>query len=135
MVDDRTRAAEELFETGLRLRKLHQWKKAAMVFNQVTVMKPDWSEAWFWEAVSLDNRGNEREAIPCYLRAIQSGLKGDLLGKALTWLASSYSKTDELEDASRYLNEAITHGGYEPQDEFLGIAKEIERRILRLSRK
>jgi len=83
---------QELFHDGLILRDLHRFKAAAKVFHEVRTLNPDFSEAWFWEAVSLDNSGNEMDAIPCYLGAIRLGVSDKLLPKAFLWLSSSYSR-------------------------------------------
>ena len=119
------------FERGMELRELHRWKRAAEEFGCARTLFPDWADAWFWEAVSLDNRGEEAKAIPLYEGAISRGLSGRWRGRAFAWLASSCSKAGNPESALKYLTDAELAGGYEPRAEFDELARQIRRRVLR----
>lgn len=121
--------SNELFEKGMKFRELHRFKVAAAVFRELRTNDPEFSEAWFWEAVSLDNRGDEINAIPCYKESIRLGLSDDLLIKAFLWLSSSLSKTGDADDAEKYLNMALDHSKFRNHDEFKLLSQKIERRI------
>ncbi len=118
-----------LFEKGMKFRELHRFKDAAAVFKELRTKDPGFSEAWFWEAVSLDNRGDEMNAIPCYKESIRLGLSDDLLIKAFLWLSSSLSKTGDSDDAEKYLNMALNHSKFRQYYEFKLLSQKIERRI------
>lgn len=123
------------FDTGMELRAKHRWKAAAEAFERARTLRPEWALAWFWEAVSLDNRGEEGRAIPRYESAIELGLPENLRGAAWTWLASSHSKVGDAVRAQRCLELAAKNGGYAPEDEYRRIRDEVERRILRLHKR
>ncbi len=120
--------ARAAFSAGLELRERHRWKVAAAAFGQALALEPQWADAAFWLAVSLDNRGQEQEAIPAYRRALELGLTSDLEPKAWTWLASSLSKVGESRAALSALGEADARGGYEPGEEFGRVSRAIRRR-------
>lgn len=101
------------------------------MFAIVTEAAPTSAEPWFWLAVTLDNRGDEEEAIPAYRRAIELGLAKDKLGKAWTWLASSLSKTGSVDEAAAALEEAERVGGYRPRAEYERVALRVRRRLER----
>jgi Flp pilus assembly protein TadD len=130
-----TPAAQEHVDAGIGYRRQHQWKKAAEAFASARQLTPDFSEGWFWEAVSLDNRGQEAEAIPRYQQALRLGLPEPLVPMALTWLASSCSKVGATGDARRWLEQAEASGGYPPETEFRDLVAEIGRRIERQDRR
>jgi Flp pilus assembly protein TadD, contains TPR repeats len=119
----------ELFEKGMRFRELHRFKSAATVFRELRTKDPQFSEGWFWEAVSLDNSGDEINAIPCYKESIRLGLSDDLLIRAFLWLSSSLSKTGDADDAEKYLILAVNHSRFKEHDEFKFLSQKIERRI------
>jgi len=119
---------EELFHEGLILRDLHRFKAAAKVFHEVRILNPDFSEAWFWEAVSHDNSGNEMDAIPCYLEAIRLGVSDELLPRAFLWLSSSYSRVGDCGQSEKYLKMAEENGNYQPKEEYELLSNKIRKR-------
>lgn len=118
-----------LFRKGMKFRELHRFKAAASVFRELRTKDPEFSDGWFWEAVSLDNIGDESNAIPCYKESIRLGLSDDLLIKAFLWLSSSLSKTGDIDEAEKYLNLAVNHSKFKQHDEFRFLSLKIERRI------
>ena len=120
--------AERAFHDGLDLRRRHRWKAAASSFERATSLCPAWAEAWFWLAVSLDNRGDERAAIPAYRNAIGLGLEDQREVQAWTWLASSLSKTGRHGEAMEAIETAEGMGGYHPSAEYRNVKHAVERR-------
>lgn len=59
---------------GLRLRDARRWKAAIDQFESAVAAEPDSSDAWYWLAVTRDNRGQEVDAIPAYRKALELGL-------------------------------------------------------------
>jgi tetratricopeptide (TPR) repeat protein len=127
--------AQDAFSRGQRLRESHRWKRAAGEFARATEFADDWAEAWFWLAVSCDNRGDETAAIPAYRRALALGLEDRLEARAWTWLASSLSKRDLPYAALAALEEAERLGGYEPADEYRQVVAATRRRVERVLRR
>ena len=112
----------------MRLRDRHRWKAAAAEFARLVEEQPTNAEAHFWLAVSLDNRGEERAAVPAYRRALALGLPSPLQERALSWLASSLSKTGAHAEAIESISNAELAGGYEPREEYERIQRSIWRR-------
>ena len=127
---------EDLFDRGMKLRELHKFKAAAKLFHEIREINQNFSEAWFWEAVSLDNGGIEKSAIPCYMEAIRLGLPDSLLPKAYLWLSSSLSIEGDIENAERTLKMAEQIKiNYDPGCEFEFISGKIKKRIARTLKK
>jgi len=121
--------SNEFFEKGMKFRKLHRFKAVAVVFRELRTEDPEFSEIWFWEAVSLDNSGDEIKAIPCYKESIRLGLSDDIMVKAFLWLSSSMSKTGDTDDAEKYLKLAVNHDKFMQHNEFEFLSQKIEKRI------
>lgn len=125
-------SGRQLIAEGLALREHRRLKAAVARFEEATEADPDLAEAWFWLAVTRDNRAQEAEAIPAYRRALDTGIEDLCMrAKAWTWLASSLSKTGEHEGALAALGQAAHLGGYEPLEEFGRLCKAIRRRSSR----
>lgn len=117
---------------GLRLREAHRWKAAVRAFERAVAAEPESPLAWFWLAVTRDNRGEEETAIPAYGKALELGLPPQEAAQAWTWLASSLSKTGEPTEALVALERADDIGGYSPSAEYEEIRSAVERRARRL---
>jgi tetratricopeptide (TPR) repeat protein len=116
------------FEQGMQLRERRRLKPAVEAFERAVADDPGDARAWFWLAVTRDNRALEAEAIPAYQQALSIGLQGDDQAKAWTWLASSYSKVGRHPDALSAVARAEALGGYEPIDEFERVVRSVKRR-------
>src|SRR2546422_11355846 len=116
------------FEDGLTLREKRLLKQAVAAFERAVESEPTHVQAWFWLAVTRDNRGQEADAIPAYERAISLGLDGEDLTRALAWLASSYSKTARHHEAVTAITRAADLGGYMPTEEFDALRRQVLRR-------
>lgn len=82
--------AAELLAEGLALRERRRLKAAAGCFRAAAAAQPGSAEAWFWLAVTLDNRAQEAEAIPAYRRALGLGIDdASRRAQAWTWLATT----------------------------------------------
>jgi tetratricopeptide (TPR) repeat protein len=126
--DDATAGAAEL-AAGLDLRRKRRLAPAVACFERAVAAAPDSAEAWFWLAVTRDNRGLEAEAIPAYRRALELGIEEvNQRAQALMWLASSLSKTGEHDAALAALATATRLGGYEPAGEYIRLRRAIWRR-------
>ena len=121
-------SAVEAFTQGMALRSRRRLKAAVASLTEAVRADPGFAEAWLWLGATLDNRAQETEAIPAYEKAISLGLDRTDRVKALTWLASSYSKTGNCGAAMKILAEAEASGGYEPIDEFDRISRSVRRR-------
>ena len=68
---------------------------------------PDDAEITFQTAVAHDNLGLERESIPFYLRALDQGLSGPDLERALLGLGSTYRGLGEYQKAEETLRRGV----------------------------
>lgn len=68
---------------------------------------PDDAEITFQTAVAHDNLGLERESIPFYLRALDQGLSGPNLERALLGLGSTYRGLGEYQKAEETLRRGV----------------------------
>ena len=112
----------DFFELGMELRRSHKWKKAVPFLLKSTTYQQPSAEKFFFLAATLDHLGEESRAIEYYRTALELGLSDEQTVKALTWLASSYSKTGDKASAIECIESAISLGGYEPKIEFINIA-------------
>lgn len=124
-------SARKHFAEGLRLRETRRWKAAIRAFEAAVAADPGSADAWYWLAVTRDNRGEEEDAIPAYREAIRLGLSAERLGRAWTWLASSLSKSGRPAEALECLAEAAAVGGYQPPAEYARIRDNVQRRAQR----
>lgn len=63
------------FQSGLELREQRCLKQAIGEFQAALEAEPDNGTIWFYLAMTHDNRGEEEEAIPCYVNAIGLGIE------------------------------------------------------------
>ncbi|CAM3548691.1 MULTISPECIES: tetratricopeptide repeat protein [Saccharibacillus] len=68
---------------------------------------PDDAEVQYQTAVAHDNSGLGREAIPFYVRAIEQGLAGADLERALLGLGSTYRYLGFYEEAEQTLRRGV----------------------------
>jgi Flp pilus assembly protein TadD len=80
------------------------------VLRQLARERPDDARVWFYLAVTLDNLGREREAIPRYHRALRLDRRHPHAAEIALYLASSYRKTHRPAAARRWLAEAEARG-------------------------
>ena len=96
--------------TALRLRRAGRRREALAVLREVARERPKDAMVWFYFAVTLDNLGREREAIPRYHRALRLDARHPRAMEIALYLASSYRKTGRPAAARRWLAEAETRG-------------------------
>lgn len=75
---------------GLALRGRRRLKAAVTCFEHAVAAQPDSVDAWFWLAVTRDNRGQEAQAVPAYRWALGLGID-DPNRQAYAGPAQSYS--------------------------------------------
>lgn len=97
-------------ERGIHFRQRHQWKRAIQCFLEATQSDPGDPQGWYYLAVTLDNRGQEAQAIPAYQRALELGLDPECERNAWAWMGSSLRKTRRPEDAMVCFDKAETLG-------------------------
>jgi len=84
------------------------------MLRDVVRRRPTDAMVWFYLAVTLDNLGREREAIPRYHRALRLDARHPRAMEIALYLASSYRKTGRPAAARRWLAEAETRGANSP---------------------
>ncbi|WJH33497.1 tetratricopeptide repeat protein [Paenibacillus sp. CC-CFT747] len=70
---------------------------------------PDHAEINFQTAVAHDNSGLGREAIPFYVRALEQGLSGPDLVRALLGLGSTYRYLGHYQEAEETLRKGTDY--------------------------
>jgi len=106
----------------LRLRRARRLREALGALRKLARQRPTEAMVYFYLAVTLDNMGRERAAIPRYHRALRLDPRHPHTGKINLYLASSYCKTGRPRAARRYLGRATA----------IGIKSALQRRIGRL---
>ena len=76
--------------------------------------RPHDADVCFYLAVTLDNLGREREAIPRYHRALRLNPRHPRAAEIFLYLASSYRKTGRPFAARRWLARAEAAGARSP---------------------
>ena len=85
--------------TGIELRKEGKLAQATHVFSSYVDKNPNDPLGWYYLAITLDNRSKERDAIPCYKKAINLNIEAPLLINAYLFLGSSLRKTGNPTEA------------------------------------
>src|SRR3989440_6423574 len=99
MMRDRLTEAIQLRETGRVRQDQAMLEEARTLLLDLGAAYPDDAEITFQTAVVHDNLGFERESIPFYVRAIEQGLSGPDLERALLGLGSTYRGLGEYQKA------------------------------------
>ncbi len=97
----------------IRLRRAGRLEELAEL-RELARERPRDGVVWFYLAVTLDNLGREREAIPRYHRAMRVNSGHPHRREIFLYLASSYRKTGRSRAARRYLDRAIAVGARGP---------------------
>ena len=90
MTRDRLQEAIQLREEGRAKQDLAILEQARTLLFELLAAYPDDAEINFQQAVAHDNSGFGREAIPFYEKALEHGLSGPDLERALLGLGSTY---------------------------------------------
>ena len=85
--------------TGIELRKEGKLGQATRVFSSYVDKNPKDPFGWYYLAITLDYRSKERDAIPCYKKAISLEIERPLLINAYLFLGSSLRKTGNPTEA------------------------------------
>lgn len=107
IIRDRLADAIQLRETGRAKQDQAILEEARALLLELVAAYPDDAEIVFQTAVSHDNLGLEREAIPFYCRAISLGLPGADLERAYLGLGSSYRELGQYQEAEETLRQGV----------------------------
>lgn len=104
---DRLDEAIQLRETGRARQDRTILEEARKRLLALAADYPDNAEITFQLAVVHDNLGLERESIPYYLKALDQGLAGPDLERALLGLGSTYRGLGEYQLAEETLRRGV----------------------------
>ena len=107
MMRDRLAEAIQLRETGRARQDQAMLEEARTLLLELAAAYPDDAEITFQTAGVHDNLGLERESIPFYLRALEQGLSGADLERALLGLGSTYRGLGEYQKAEETLRRGV----------------------------
>lgn len=104
---ERLAEAIQLREEGRAKQDQATLEKARTLLFELGAAYPDDAEITFQTAVVHDNLGLEHESIPFYLRALDQGLSGPDLERALLGLGSTYRGLGEYQKAEETLRRGV----------------------------
>lgn len=107
MMRERLAEAIKLREEGRAKQDQVILEKARALLLDLIAAFPDDAEITFQTAVAHDNLGYERESIPFYVRALDLGLSGPDLERALLGLGSTYRGLGEYQKAVETLRRGV----------------------------
>jgi Flp pilus assembly protein TadD len=107
------RSTDDL-EAARRLRRAGRRRAALAILRRLARAWPGDPDVYFYLAVTLDNLGREREAIPRYHRALRLNPRHPRKRDIFLYLASSYRKTGRPAAARRWLARAEAAGARSP---------------------
>jgi tetratricopeptide (TPR) repeat protein len=114
---------EDQLASAIRLRQGGQLQEARELLLKLVAAQPDDPRVSYQCAWVHDALGLEREAVPFYQRAIDSGLAGEDLAGALLGLGSTYRALGEYQQAIATLRRGIaTFPGDRSFEPFLAMA-------------
>lgn len=105
---ERLAEAIQLRETGRARQDEAMLEQARTLLLDLSAAYPDDAEVTFQTAVVHDNLGLERAAIPFYVRALEQGLSGADLERALLGLGSTYRGLGEYQHAVETLRRGVS---------------------------
>lgn len=106
-VSARLAEAIQLREEGRARQDQAMLEQARTLLLELLDAYPDDAEITFQAAVVHDNLGLEPESIPFYLRALELGLSGPDLERALLGLGSTYRGLGEYQKAEETLRRGV----------------------------
>src|SRR5436309_2863895 len=107
MMRDRLAEAIQLRELGRAKQDQAILEQARTLLLELAAAYPDDAEITFQTAVIHDNLGLEHESIPLYLKALDQGLAGADLERALLGLGSTYRGLGEHQKAVETLRRGV----------------------------
>ncbi len=107
MMRDRLAEAIQLREAGRAKQDQAMLEEARTLLLGLAATYPDDAEITFQTAVVYDNLGRERESIPFYVHALEQGLSGPDLERALMGLGSTYRGLGEYQQAEETLRRGV----------------------------
>jgi tetratricopeptide (TPR) repeat protein len=107
MMRERLNKAIQLREEGRAKQDQAFLAEARTMLLDLANTYPDNAEINFQTAVAHDNSGLGREAIPFYVRALEQGLSGPDLERALLGLGSTYRYLGHYQEAEETLRKGV----------------------------
>lgn len=107
MMRERLNKATQLREEGRAKQDQAVLAEAREMLLDLAADYPDNAEINFQTAVAHDNSGLGREAIPFYVRALEQGLSGPDLERALLGLGSTYRYLGYYQEAEETLRRGV----------------------------
>ncbi|GHO49328.1 tetratricopeptide repeat protein [Ktedonospora formicarum] len=107
MLRDRLAEAIQLREEGRAKQDQAILGQARVLLLELNAAYPDDAEITYQNAVACDNLGLEHESIPYYLRALEQGLAGPDLERALLGLGSTYRGLGQYDKAVETLRRGV----------------------------
>src|SRR5205807_7963594 len=104
---ERVAEAIRLREAGRARQDQAMLEEARTLLLELSAAYPDDAEITFQTAVAHDNLGLEHESIPFYVRALDQGLSGPDLERALLGLGSTYRGLGEHQKAEETLRRGV----------------------------
>ncbi|MGZ3715223.1 MAG: tetratricopeptide repeat protein [Ktedonobacterales bacterium] len=104
---ERVAQAIQLREAGRATQDQAMLEEARTLLLDLGAAYPNDAEITFQTAVVHDNLGLERESIPFYVRALEQGLSGPNLERALLGLGSTYRGLGEYQKAEETLRRGV----------------------------
>ncbi|MGZ3582055.1 MAG: tetratricopeptide repeat protein [Ktedonobacterales bacterium] len=104
---ERVAQAIRLREAGRATQDQAMLEEARTLLLDLGAAYPNDAEITFQTAVVHDNLGLERESIPFYVRALEQGLSGPNLERALLGLGSTYRGLGEYQKAEETLRRGV----------------------------
>ncbi len=106
-MQDRLAEAIRLREMGRAKQDRAILEQARTLLLELATASPDNAEITFQTAVAHDNLGLEQEAISYYVRALEQGLAGPDLERALLGLGSTYRARGDYQKAEETLRRGV----------------------------
>ena len=107
MLRDRLPEAIALREEGRARQDEALLEQARALLLELSAAYPDDAEITFQTAVVHDNLGMEQDSTPLYVRALEQGLSGPDLERALLGLGSTYRGLGEYQKAEETLRRGV----------------------------
>lgn len=107
MLRDRLSEAIQLREEGRAKQDKAILGQARALLLELSAAYPDDAEITYQNAVVCDNLGLEHESVPYYLRALEQGLAGPDLERALLGLGSTYRGLGQYEKSVETLRRGV----------------------------
>ncbi|ANF96035.1 tetratricopeptide repeat protein [Paenibacillus bovis] len=94
-------------DQAISLRQKGNIQEAIQLLQEISVTEPDNAQVWYQLAWSHDSLSLERQAVPYYERALNTGLTGEDRAGAILGLGSTYRTLGQYEQAKQCFENGI----------------------------